>query len=123
MNRDLKNKKDVKHLVDEFYKKVLRDENIGFIFTETVAFVWEKHIPKMYDFWDSILFDKATYKGNPMLKHMALNEKIELTDERFDRWLALWKQTIESNFKGEIADKANQKAAMIAELMKYKIKS
>ena len=80
MKADILNREGIKMLVDSFYKKVLKDDIIGFIFTDTVEFIWEKHIPIMYDFWDSMLFHTAFYKGNPMLKHIALNKKIELTD-------------------------------------------
>ncbi len=79
-------------------------------------------MPLMYDFWDSMLFHTAVYKGNPMLKHIALNNKIELTDERFDRWIQLWEETIDENFQGQKADFAKEKARMIRTLMVQKIR-
>ena len=121
--KDIQHREDIKILIDAFYKKVLQDDVIGFIFKETISFVWERHIPVMYDFWDSILFHTAVYKGNPMLKHMALNDKIELTDERFDRWIFLWEGTVDENFQGEKADMAKQKALMMRTLMVHKIRS
>lgn len=120
--KDIVNREDVQTLVDKFYKKVLEDDIIGFIFKETINFIWEKHIPVMYDFWDSMLFNTAVYKGNPMLKHIVLNTKIQLTDERFDRWILLWEKTIDENFKGEKAALAKQKALMMRELMILKMR-
>jgi hemoglobin len=76
---DIQKKEDFKTLVDSFYKKVLIDDVVGFIFTEIIDFIWEKHIPVIYDFWESLLFHTATYKGNPMIKHINLNHKIKLT--------------------------------------------
>ena len=120
--KDIATREDVQLLVDRFYKKVLEDDVIGFIFKKTINFIWEKHIPTMYDFWDSMLFNTAVYKGNPMLKHIVLHAKIELTDERFDRWILLWEKTIDENFKGEKATLAKQKAIMMRKLMLHKIK-
>ncbi|GMN10285.1 hypothetical protein MTsPCn9_13000 [Croceitalea sp. MTPC9] len=122
MKSDILDREDVKIPVDDFYNKVLQDDMISFIFTETIDFIWEKHIPVMYNFWDSMLFHTAVYKGNPMLKHIALNSKIELTDERFDRWINLWESTIDKNFQGKNADMAKQKALMIRDLMVHKIR-
>ena len=119
---DIQDKDDIKILVDAFYKKVLEDEVIGFIFTQTVKFIWEKHIPTMYDFWDSTLFHTSIYRGNPMQKHIVLNDKIELTNHRFERWLSLWESTVDENFKGKKAKEAKEKARTIGEIMKYKIK-
>ena len=51
-------------LVDEFYKKVLKDEVIGYLFTEVVELSWDKHIPVMYDFWETVLLGNMKYKGN-----------------------------------------------------------
>jgi len=120
--KDIATREDVQLLVDRFYKKVLEDDVIGFIFKKTINFIWEKHIPTMYDFWDSMLFNTAVYKGNPMVKHIVLHAKIELTDERFDRWILLWEKTIDENFKGEKATLAKQKAIMMRKLMLHKIK-
>ncbi len=39
MKSDIINREDVKTLVDTFYKKVLKDAIIGFIFTETIEFI------------------------------------------------------------------------------------
>ena len=120
--KDIVTREDVQKLVDEFYKKVLEDDVIGFIFKKTINFIWEKHIPTMYDFWDSMLFNTAVYKGNPMVKHIVLHAKIELTYERFDRWIYLWQNTIDENFEGEKATLAKQKAIMMRKLMLHKIK-
>jgi hemoglobin len=119
--KDIVTREDVQKLVDEFYKKVLEDDVIGFIFKKTINFIWEKHIPTMYDFWDSMLFNTAVYKGNPMVKHIVLHAKIELTYERFDRWIYLWQNTIDENFEGEKATLAKQKAIMMRKLMLHKI--
>jgi len=47
---DISTEADIKLLIDEFYKKVIDDSTIGFIFTEVVQLSWEHHIPVMYSF-------------------------------------------------------------------------
>ena len=118
---DIENRQDIEFLVDEFYKKVVPDELIGFIFTDVVALDWETHIPVMYDFWESILLGAMKYKGNAMLNHIELNQKEPLKPAYFDRWLLLWESTVRANFQGVRAQQAIQRASQIGELMKYKV--
>ncbi|WP_297707476.1 group III truncated hemoglobin [uncultured Eudoraea sp.] len=121
--KDIENRKDIEHLVNEFYAKVLKDEEIGFFFNEIVHIDWKKHFPIMYDFWETILFDTMKYKGNPMTKHIVLSKKEPMTSEHFERWLLLWNQTVNENFTGDRASEAIKRAKMIADLMKYKTAS
>ena len=118
---DISTDEDVKLLVDEFYKKVLVDPTIGFIFTEVVQLSWEKHIPVMYSFWSSLLLGTNTYSGNPMVKHFELDKLIPLTKIHFDRWLQLWEGTVKENFSGAKADEARTRAKNIAGIMQFKI--
>jgi hypothetical protein len=41
--------------------------------------------------------------------------------KHFEKWIELWKKTIEENFVGENADMAIYKAENIAKLMAYKM--
>ena len=118
---DIENRTDIEFLVNTFYKKVIKDDVIGFFFTEVVILNWEKHIPIMYDFWETMLLGNMVYKGNPMLTHIELSKKSTLKPEHFEGWLLLWKKTIDANFNGRIAILAFQKASQIAELMKFKV--
>lgn len=118
---DILNESDIKWLVDEFYKKVIVDPAIGFIFNDVVKLSWEKHIPVMYSFWSSLLLGTSTYTGNPMVKHMELDKKVALTKVHFDRWLNLWDVTVNENFKGVNADEARTRARHIAGIMLFKI--
>ncbi len=122
MTSDIQNRDDIQRLIDQFYQKVLKDEVIGHVFTDTIEFIWDRHIPVMYDFWESVLFHTAVYKGNPMLKHIDLNKKITLTDAHFDQWLELWRLTVEDNFTGERATAAIEKSIVMRHLIQSKIK-
>ncbi len=119
--QDIQSRKDLEYLIDEFYKTILKDKVIGHFFTEVVVLDWEKHIPVMYSFWETLLLDNMTYKGNPILKHIELNQKQKLQQIHFDQWLKLWSDTVNKNFSGPKASLAISKANQIGSFMKYKI--
>jgi len=77
----------------------------------------------MYDFWNSVLLSKGSYKGNPILTHVNLNKVKKLEKIHFERWLQLWNSTIDKLFAGQIAEQAKEKASLMKDLMLYKIQS
>ncbi len=119
--KDIQNRLDIEFLVNQFYQKITKDLEIGFFFTEVIVLDFKNHLPKMYNFWESIIFKKASYSGNPMLSHIHLNHKYPIEDKHFERWLFLWKQTINDSFKGCNANEAIQRANQIAQLIQFKI--
>ncbi|MCG9972929.1 group III truncated hemoglobin [Christiangramia crocea] len=121
ISKDIQSRKDIELLVDEFYKMVIKDDLIGHFFTKVIELDWDRHIPVMYDFWETSLLGEMKYKGNPMLKHIELSKKETLKPEHYERWLSLWKQSIRGNFEGEKAETAIQRGRQIGELMKIKI--
>ena len=123
MKKDIENAEDIARLVNSFYTKVIDDATIGYIFKTAANFSLEKHLPIMVSFWNTLLFGVASYKGNPMLKHIELNKTIPLHTSHFKQWLHLWEETINENFNGKNATEAIFKAKSIADLMKYKIEN
>ena len=121
MKQDIKSREDIELLVDEFYKQVLANEVIGPFFTKVIQLDWKKHIPVMYSFWETVLLKKATYSGNPIAKHVALNQKAKLEKAHFAEWLLLWKNTINNHFSGSVANEAIKRAETMEKLMWYKI--
>lgn len=118
---DIENRKDIERLINSFYGKIKQDSVIGFIFNDVAKVNWEKHLPVMYDFWESIIFFKNTYNGNPMLVHIHLNKIVKLKEEHFERWLQLFTNTVDELFEGEKASLAKERAINIAIIMKTKI--
>ncbi|MFM7023056.1 MAG: group III truncated hemoglobin [Flavobacteriales bacterium] len=118
---DIQTRTDIENLVNTFYRKVQQDDLIAHFFNEVVQLDWSKHIPVMYDFWESILLDKHNYKGNPMPAHVSLNEKSPMKKEHFDRWVLLFTATVDQLFTGEKADRAKTRALSIATVMQIKI--
>ena len=119
--KNLESREDIELLVNSFYDKVVKDETIGFFFKDIIKVDWDKHLPKMYSFWESILFGQMSYKGNPMAVHFPINQLEAMEKRHFEKWLELWKQTIEENFIGENASTAITKSENIANLMAYKM--
>ena len=120
---DIQTRKDVEALVDQFYKQVVEDKIIGDFFNKVVVLDWGKHIPIMYDFWETVLFGNAGYKGHPIPVHIALSKKEKIEPQHFERWIQLWETTIRTNFSGEKANEAVQRAKLMAELIMVKIKN
>lgn len=121
MKPDIKSRTEIVLFVNTFYQRVQEDALLGKIFNDIAQINWEKHLPKMYDFWESILFGVAKFKGNPMLVHFDLNKKTPLQKTEFNTWKNLFIKTIDDLFEGEMAETAKQKAQSIADLMHFKI--
>ncbi len=111
---DITTREDIKLMVNTFYEYVQQDKELNHLFNEVAKLNWETHLPKMYDFWETILFHKPVFKGNPMKVHMDLDNKTKLKKENFDTWLVIFKKTIDELFVGELADLAKQRAESVA---------
>ncbi|MGE3177711.1 MAG: group III truncated hemoglobin [Vicinamibacterales bacterium] len=80
-NRDLAGRNDVARLVDEFYARLRGDEVLGPIFDDIAQVDWPTHLPRMYDFWDTVLFGTATFRGDPLGVHRTLAQRAPLTKQ------------------------------------------
>ena len=117
---DISSRQDIMHLVNRFYEKVKADEMIGYIFNDVARVDWEKHLPVMYDFWESVIFFTGGYTGNPMITHRKLNQVVHLTPGHFQKWIELFTSTVDENFSGDKAELAKQRAVSIATIMQLK---
>lgn len=107
-------KDDIALLVNTFYGKVLQDELLKPFFANLD---FEAHKPHMIHFWSFVLLDEPNYTTNVTEKHLHM----PLKQEHFDRWLALFNQTLDELFSGEKAEMAKQRAATIAWTISNKI--
>lgn len=119
--KEITNRADIKLLVDRFYEKVQVDDRIGYIFNDIAKVDWSKHLPTMYDFWESLLLEGGNYRGNSMAPHFRINQLIPLESAHFDRWISLFEGTVNELFKGENADLAITRARSIKDIMAYKM--
>ncbi len=112
--RDIETRQDIEKLVDRFYARVRKDDVIGYIFNDVAKVHWESHIPRIVDFWEAVLFRQTLFDGNPLDKHMKVDQKETLREEHFARWLSLFHRTIDDLFAGETAEAAKYRSKNIA---------
>ncbi len=118
MKREITEAADVKQMVDSFYEKVNQDSLLSPVFNDFAKVDWESHLPKMYLFWESILFATGSYQGQPFQKHIPL----PISLDHFERWIELFVTNVDEKFVGEKAELAKQRAHTIAHIFKTKLK-
>ena len=118
---DITDRRDVACLVNVFYERVRADDTLGPIFDDIAHVDWPTHLPLMYDFWESVLFGTATFKGAPLEVHRTLAQRTPLTSGGFGRWIALFHETVDDLFAGTAADRAKQSASRIALALQHNI--
>ncbi len=99
-------------LVDTFYARVREDDLIGPVF-ESVVEDWPHHLQKLTAFWTRVVLGASDYRGNPMMAHVALRDRI--TPAHFERWLALWTEVTNAVLPGPIADELQERAARMSQ--------
>lgn len=119
---DISQRTDIEQVVNTFYEKVRNDEQLGYIFNQIAQVNWEKHLPKMYDFWEHVLWGTGSYYGHPMLPHFQLNDKFPLQNQHFERWKALFFETVDELFEGQQAENMKMRAFSIAGIMESKMR-
>lgn len=118
MKREIETPEDVKFMVDSFYEKVNQDQLLSPVFNDFANVDWESHLPKMYTFWESILFATGEYQGQPFQKHIPL----PISLAHFERWIKLFEDNVDQHFEGEKAALAKHRALTIAHIFKTKLK-
>ena len=119
--KDLLTQDDLYIIVDEFYKKLLADERISYIFTDVVKIKIEEHLPILVTFWSQGILGTGGYTKNLTQIHLDINEKEYLSPELFTIWLTHFNKSVDENFKGEKAEKIKTQALSIATIMQIKI--
>jgi hemoglobin len=118
---DLAGRPDIERLVDAFYTRVQADDLLGPIFNDIAQVDWSSHLPRMYEFWESVLFGAPAFKGDPLSVHRLLARQASMTPREFERWIALFHDTVGQLFEGPVADEAKLRASRIAGVMQYHI--
>jgi hemoglobin len=106
---------NIRELVDTFYAKVRADPVLAPIFLRAIPGDWQPHLEKMYAFWSSVMLTSGRYKGNPVIKHMALPG---MSPELFTHWLALFDASCRELFDDATSAVFRVKADRIAESLK-----
>lgn len=118
--KDISNRDDLLLLMQEFYKKLLADPSISYLFTDIANINLDEHLPVLVDFWDSVLFQSDTYRKNAMQPHLDLHKQSPLQPHHFTTWLGYFNASVDLHFEGEMAFRIKERARSIATIMQIK---
>lgn len=117
-----------RHCLDTafFYGRALTDELLAEPFTELREAGLESHLPVMCDFWETVLFGTKSYRRPrrpppPARAASAHGRSRPLTAAHFQRWLALWIETVEQRHSGPFPARAVLQAGWMARAMNRRI--
>lgn len=119
--KDIQDQDDLYLLVDEFYKKLLADPSISYIFTDVVKIKILEHLPVLVTFWSQGVLGTGGYDRNLTQIHLDIDKKEHLTPELFQIWLGHFYTTVDEHFKGAKAEQIKTQALSIATIMQIKI--
>jgi hemoglobin len=117
MKKDIETREELEIFLWAFYKKAFADELIGNFFTEVVPLDLDTHIPVIANFWESVAFNKPSYRRNVMEVHQHIHHLFK----HLDRWVKLFIETLDENFEGSRTELMKQRARSIATLMDIKL--
>ena len=120
---DITTQENLYLLVDEFYKKLLADNRINYIFTDIVKIRIEEHLPILVTFWSQMILGTGGYTNNLTDIHLNVNKLEHLTPEIFEIWLHHFYTTVDENFTGKNADEIKKQASNLSIILQIKIKN
>ena len=115
---DISSPEDIRLLVETFYRRLVVDPLIGKFFE---GLDLEHHLPRIRAFWEMALLNVPGYTTNVTEVHLKLHQRIPMEKAHFDRWLELFKGTVDEIFTGPNAEEAKLRALSIATVMLVKI--
>jgi hemoglobin len=111
---DLDSREHIDTFVDAFYARVLADERLAPIFLNVAAIDLSVHLPHIKSYWCKLLLGEQGYRRHTMNIHRQLHARQPLCAADFQRWLALFNDTLDASFAGERTERARRVAASIA---------
>jgi len=106
---------DLNELLVDFYAGIARDPYLAPYFA-TVDMA--AHMPRIVDFWSTLVFHTARYSGNAFRPHQAMPG---LTAEHFARWVGAMEATVDGRAAGPHADRMKALAHRIAYSMQLRL--
>ena len=117
---DITDRRDIDSLMTAFYGRAMSDDLIGYFFNEVAPLDLEEHLPRIGDFWETLLLGSGDYRRhgrNPLLIHAGIDAREHLRPEHFERWLELFHACVDEQFSGTRAEGAKMRSRMIAQRM------
>jgi hemoglobin len=111
---DIHDRADCERLVRAFYGRAMVDPIIGWIFVDVAKLDLAAHVPQIAAFWETVLLGARSYGGGAFRPHALLNARVRLRAGHFERWLWLWRATVDDLFAGERAELAKAHAERVA---------
>jgi len=111
---DIESRADCERLVRAFYASAFEDPLIGWLFVDVAKLDLDAHVPVIASFWETILLGAQSYPGGAFRPHAALHARAPLRAAHFDRWVAIWRETVDELFAGERAELAKAHAVRVA---------
>ncbi len=119
--RDIETRADCERLVRAFYGRALEDPIIGWIFVDVAKLDLESHVPVISSFWETMLLGGQSYTGGAFRPHADLHAKVDLRPGHFQRWLTLWRTTVDELFAGDRAELAKAHAERVAGAFQHRL--
>jgi hemoglobin len=101
----------ITQLVHRFYDDVRTDRLLGPTFDAVLCDRWAAHLPRMVEFWSTVMLGSRSFNGNVFARHMAVPG---VTQDHFDRWLRLWALHTQALFDRDTARRLQAVASGIA---------
>lgn len=118
---DLDTSEHIQQFVEAFYSRLLNDDELAPIFLDIAEIDLSVHLPLITSYWEKLLLGGREYNRHTMNIHRNLHARRPLTEQDFNRWLALFVSTADQSFSGEKTERAKQVAAHIAANMQNAI--
>lgn len=106
---------DIEAVLVSFYEKVEKDPLLSPYFS---GLDMAAHLPRIVDFWSTMLFHSGRYSGNAFRPHL---EMPGLTPLHFDRWLATLEATVDASHDGPTAALMKNLAHRVAYSMQVRL--
>lgn len=121
MKKDILSREDVFKLVSHFYAKVRKDDLLAPFFLPIKN--WDEHLEQLTTFWESSLFLKTKYFGDPLQAHVKVDQRHDHSIEQrhFGQWMNLWYETVDELFEGDYAQMAKNRARKMSTFLYMKI--
>lgn len=113
-SRDLDTPEEIAEMVRRFYADVTMDDLLGPMFNDVAKVDWSEHLPKLTAFWCRALLGHSGYVGNPFRAHALVHQQQPFRPAHFERWLAMFHETVELGWIGPNADRALELADNVA---------
>jgi len=121
MLNDIQNQIDLYKLVNLFYKKLLADNRLNYIFTDIVKINIETHLPILVTFWSQMILGTGGYSNNLTDIHLKVDKLEHLSPEMFVLWMNYFNETVDENFYGIRANEIKEQAKNLSIILQIKI--